>query len=95
MKKIFAIISLLVLFASCGPAPDNGGYDYSSKPVAQETQNNQKRHRRNYAVEVGRTCSGGTTVFEFTHEGHKYLMAQDFGFVHSASCPCGWINKLQ
>ena len=53
-----------------------------------------KKNSKNYSHRVGVVLSSGYSIDEWEYEGHKYIMAHEYGIVHSASCPCGWIERL-
>ena len=72
MKKI---IIILAAFAMIGCSHND---NEEQKPVS-IMQTNARA-----IAEYG----GGYRIYEFEHEGHKYLFHYHGGMIHSESCPC-------
>ncbi len=104
LEIILGLLAALLIYGISSKMPESGyeQQEYSNSGVYQspydapyDSDVKEKRGKLSRGIVVGKVYAGGTPIYEWEYEGHKYLMCHDFGMRHSASCPCGWIEKLQ
>lgn len=104
LEIMLGLLAALLIYGVCSKMSESGyeQQEYSNSGVYQsqydapyDSDVKEKRGKANRGAAVGRVYAGGMPIYEWEHEGHKYIMVHEFGIVHSASCPCGWIEKLK